>query len=197
METIGRRERKKAQTRRSLSEAATRLFSERGFDAVTVAQVAEAADVSLATLFKHFPDGKESLLFSHDEEDQPQASVPDTVSARPAGTSVLQALHAVMSERGPFEPSPSPELRARIALILATPALRGYARRRWLAHAGAIAQLLADEAGRAVDVETRALAHYALEIPDLAGGEPDPRAALAALFAHLERGWADAPAARR
>jgi AcrR family transcriptional regulator len=189
METIGRRERKKAQTRHALSEAATGLFTERGFDNVTVAQVAEAADVSLATLFKHFPDGKESLVFG--DGDHPASSVVDAVTDRPPGTSVLQALHAVMRDRGPFETTQPPELRARIALITETPALWNYARRRWLAHTDVIAQLLAEEAGRKVDVETRALAHYALETPDLAGREPNPRAALATLFARLERGWTD------
>jgi AcrR family transcriptional regulator len=190
METVGRRERKKAQTRHALSEAAARLFTERGFDDVTVAQIAEAADVSLATLFKHFPDGKESLVFG--DGDQPEPSVVDAVTDRPPGTSVLQALHAVMSNRGPFMTTQPPELRARIALIVETPALRDYARRQWLAHADAIAQLLAEEAGRKVNVESRALAHYALETPDLAGREPNPRAALATLFARLEHGWTHA-----
>jgi hypothetical protein len=118
-----------------------------------------------------------------------EPSVVDALTNRPPGTSVLQALHAVMSERGPFAPAQPPELRARIALIIETPALRDYARRQWLAHADAIAQLLAEEAGRKVNVETRALAHYALETPDLAGREPNPRAALTTLFARLERGW--------
>ena len=61
--TVGRRERKKAQTRQALTDAALRLFLEHGYDAVTVAQIAEAADVSIATVFKHVPDGKEALIF--------------------------------------------------------------------------------------------------------------------------------------
>ncbi|MDO8186031.1 TetR family transcriptional regulator [Conexibacter sp. JD483] len=191
METVGRRERKKAQTRQALSDAATRLFRERGFDAVTVAQVAEEADVSLATLFKHFPDGKESLVFSSGEEDG--RSVPELVRERPAGVTVLDGLEAVMRERGPFELEPSPWVAQRIELIMATPALRDHARRRWLASADPIAALLAAEAGRdAPAVEDRALARYALEIPDVAGDAPDPRAALESLFARLRRGWAGA-----
>ena len=61
--TIGRRERKKAQTRQALSDAALELFLRRGYDQVTVAEIATAADTALATVFKHFPDGKESLIF--------------------------------------------------------------------------------------------------------------------------------------
>lgn len=58
----GRRERKKQQTRKSISDVATALFLERGFDAVTVAEVAAAADVAVQTVFNHFPS-KEELFF--------------------------------------------------------------------------------------------------------------------------------------
>ncbi|HWD78636.1 MAG TPA: helix-turn-helix domain-containing protein [Kribbella sp.] len=58
----GRRERKKQQTRQAISDVATGLFLERGFDAVTVAEVARAADVAVQTVFNHFP-AKEDLFF--------------------------------------------------------------------------------------------------------------------------------------
>ena len=58
----GRRERKKRQTRQVISDVATTLFLERGFDAVTVAEVARAADVAVQTVFNHFPT-KEDLFF--------------------------------------------------------------------------------------------------------------------------------------
>ncbi|HWO62981.1 MAG TPA: helix-turn-helix domain-containing protein, partial [Umezawaea sp.] len=61
-ETAGRRERKKAATRQALADAALRLFLERGFDAVGVREIADAADVATTTLFKYFPT-KESLVF--------------------------------------------------------------------------------------------------------------------------------------
>jgi AcrR family transcriptional regulator len=54
-EPEGRRERKKAQTRKAIADAALELFSERGYDNVGVREVADAADVALSTLFKHFP----------------------------------------------------------------------------------------------------------------------------------------------
>ncbi|TCC27296.1 TetR/AcrR family transcriptional regulator [Kribbella speibonae] len=59
---LGRRERKKQQTRQAISDVATTLFLERGFDAVTVAEVARAADVAVQTVFNHFP-AKEDLFF--------------------------------------------------------------------------------------------------------------------------------------
>jgi AcrR family transcriptional regulator len=61
-EIEGRRERKKRQTRQAISDVATELFIERGFDAVTVAEVAKAADVAVQTVFNHFPT-KEDLFF--------------------------------------------------------------------------------------------------------------------------------------
>ena len=51
----GRRERKKAATRKAISNAATLLFLERGFDNVSIREVAEKADVSPTTVFAHFP----------------------------------------------------------------------------------------------------------------------------------------------
>jgi AcrR family transcriptional regulator len=58
----GLRERKKRQTRQYISDVATGLFVERGFDAVTVAEIAEAADVSVNTVYNYFP-AKEDLFF--------------------------------------------------------------------------------------------------------------------------------------
>jgi len=59
---LGLRERKKQQTRRLIADAAHRLFTERSFDAVTVSEVARAADVSEVTVFNYFPT-KEDLFY--------------------------------------------------------------------------------------------------------------------------------------
>ena len=61
-DTGGRRELRKAQTRAEVREAAQRLFAERGFDAVTIADVAAAAEVAVQTVFNHF-ETKEALFF--------------------------------------------------------------------------------------------------------------------------------------
>jgi AcrR family transcriptional regulator len=58
----GLRERKKRQTRQYISDVATALFIERGFDAVTVAEVAEAANVSVNTVYNYFPAKEELFL---------------------------------------------------------------------------------------------------------------------------------------
>ncbi|WP_202326213.1 TetR/AcrR family transcriptional regulator [Mesorhizobium sp. 113-3-9] len=64
---IDRRTRKRLVTRQAISDAATLLFIERGFDNVTVDEIAEAADVGRMTVFNHFPR-KEDMFFDRDEE---------------------------------------------------------------------------------------------------------------------------------
>ncbi len=62
-----RRTRKRLATRQRISDTASRLFVERGFDQVTVDQIAEAADVARMTVFNHF-SRKEDMFFDLDEE---------------------------------------------------------------------------------------------------------------------------------
>lgn len=62
-----RRSRKRLATRQGISDVATRLFFERGFDQVTVDEIAAAADVGRMTVFNHFPR-KEDMFFDRDEE---------------------------------------------------------------------------------------------------------------------------------
>lgn len=87
----GLRERKKLQTRQEIADAAKRLFQARGFDAVTVEEVADAAGVSKKTVFNYFPT-KEDLVFERAEE--LTVGLIAAVRDRPAGTSVLDAFRA-------------------------------------------------------------------------------------------------------
>jgi AcrR family transcriptional regulator len=89
--TEGLRERKKRATRDAIAATARRLFAERGFDAVTVAEVAAAADVSEKTVFNHFP-AKEDLVFAGGEARLAQLAA--AIVQRPAGTSVLEVFRA-------------------------------------------------------------------------------------------------------
>jgi AcrR family transcriptional regulator len=185
-----RRERKKAATRQALAAAARRLFLERGFDEVTVAEVADAADTAVSTLFAHFPGGKEALILG--DGDERERSLTAAVRQCPAGASVLQALRDFFVARGPFDPDPEPEARRIAALVIATPALRTYARALWTGCETSLAQVIAEQTGRdADDLSLRLLARYLLEIPDIAGTDPDPTTALDTAFAHLRRGWPD------
>jgi AcrR family transcriptional regulator len=199
MTTIGRRERRKVQTRQALADAALQLFLENGYDRVTVTQIAEAADVSLATLFKHVPDGKEALIF--DDGAERREAMVAAVRGRPAGVSVLGALHTFLAGRGTFATDMPADVRRKRDLIVSTPALTGYQRKLWLRGEGPLAETIAAESGREPGApEVRALARYVLEIPDLISLDTDPRTSLDAVFRLLEEGWAgitaDQPASR-
>jgi AcrR family transcriptional regulator len=87
----GLRARKKRATRDAIAASARRLFAERGFDAVTVAEVAAAADVSEKTVFNHFAT-KEDLVFGGGETRL--AELQAAIAERPAGTSVLDVFRA-------------------------------------------------------------------------------------------------------
>ena len=86
---MGLRERKKVQTRQAISDRAFELFAARGFDRVTVAEVAAAADVSEKTVFNYFPT-KEDLLF--DEVPAREAALVEAIRDRAPGEPVLAAL---------------------------------------------------------------------------------------------------------
>lgn len=131
MEGLGLRESNKARTRLAISDVATRLFIERGFEHVTVAEIAEAAQVSVKTVFNYF-SSKEDLFF--DRVDDVRDVLLDAVRARPDGTGVLEALRAILADRlVPFDPTGWRSLRdpdryerfrSFIATEHAAPALR-------------------------------------------------------------------------
>ncbi|MFE9736478.1 TetR/AcrR family transcriptional regulator [Streptomyces sp. NPDC006477] len=124
----GLRERKKERTRQALSDAAVALFLERGFDAVSVAEVAAAAEVSKPTLFRYFP-AKEDLVLHRfaDHEDEAARVV---AAGRRAGTAPLDALYAHLldglARRDPVTGlCDHPEVLAYLRLLYGTPALVG------------------------------------------------------------------------
>ncbi|MEW1699879.1 MULTISPECIES: TetR family transcriptional regulator [unclassified Streptomyces] len=122
----GLRERKKERTRRALSEAAVALFLERGFDAVSVAEVAAAAEVSKPTLFRYFP-AKEDLVL-HRFADHEGESARVVAAGLRSGTAPLDALYAHLldglARRDPVTGlCDHPAVLAYLRLLYGTPAL--------------------------------------------------------------------------
>ncbi|MFE2475123.1 TetR family transcriptional regulator [Streptomyces sp. NPDC059389] len=190
-ETTGRRERKKAQTRKALADAALRLFTERGFDAVGVRDVAEAADVAVTTLFKHFPS-KESLVF--DEEEGREAALVAAVRDRAPGRSVLHALRDHLTHTAMVVGQDTPEFTRFTELVDSAPALQEYMHRMWLRHEKALVAALTEATGAPEgDVRTAALARFVMESPSLVRGRANPRKALHEVFDLLEHGWEHTP----
>jgi len=91
MTVTGLRERKKQNTRRLIAEAAKALFATRGFDNVTVAEVAKAADVSKMTVFNYFPRKEDLFLDRHADQVR---DIERLLADRAPGESVVAALRS-------------------------------------------------------------------------------------------------------
>jgi AcrR family transcriptional regulator len=142
--TEGLRERKKRAARETIAATARRLFAERGFDAVTVAEVAEAADVSEKTVFNHFAT-KEDLAFAGREEGIAQFVA--AIAERAPGSSILDVFRAMTHTiLDVFVAGGDEDLLAVATIIRGSPALRERLTVGWESGAAAItAAIGADE----------------------------------------------------
>ncbi|WP_328616767.1 TetR/AcrR family transcriptional regulator [Amycolatopsis sp. NBC_00355] len=163
-EVEGLRERKKRLMRQQLSDTATEMFVERGFDAVRVAEIAEACGVSEKTVFNYFPT-KESLILDH-----PDAALTALRAdlAEPGVSPVEAALRILAEERAAVlswlaeqdDPAEAITKSRRFGLLIATtPALRAHRLEMTEQLVVAAAEALAERAGTTPDdPEPRVLA---------------------------------------
>lgn len=143
--TEGLRERKKRAAREAIATTARRLFAERGFDAVTVAEVAAAAHVSEKTVFNYFPT-KEDLAFAGREEGIAQFV---TAIADRAGTeSVLDVFRAMThTVLDVFVAGGDEDLLAVAKIIRGSRALQERLTVGWESGAAAITAVVAETSG--------------------------------------------------
>ena len=187
----GLRERKKAKTREALQAHAVRLFREQGYDATTVEQIAEAAEVSPSTVFRYYPT-KEDLVISDDYD-------PLLIAAfrsQPPGLSPIQmlrnALRTTLSDVSSIELAVQ---RERIMLVMSVPALWGASLDNLTGTLRMLIDMTAEREGRAPDdAEVRtfggAVFGVMLEVMFRWGREPDMDlpAEVDRALAHLEAG---------
>jgi AcrR family transcriptional regulator len=155
---LGLRERKKQQTREAIRQTALRLFAERGFEAVTVTEVARQANVSPATVFNYFPT-KEDLFYERMEVFEEE--LLEAVQNRHEGQSILAAFRDfVLSVSGVLaEQDPSERLAMFARIVVDSPALQERERRIFDRYSHSLAALIAAETGAASeDVEPWAAA---------------------------------------
>ena len=202
----GLRERKKTRTRQAIADAAHELFAAHGFDAVTVADVARKADVSVGTVFNYFP-AKEDLFFSG--MDVFEAALVDAVRERAPGESVLAAFRGfLLSGSKQLAEEARADVIVDAARLIGGSATLQAREREIVAHyTNELAAVIAEGVGAAPDdVEPRAVAgalmgvqralvHYVRASalagkrgPELAG---DMRAQAKRAFGRLERGLGD------
>jgi AcrR family transcriptional regulator len=161
---MGLRERKKQQTRQLIADTAWRLFADRGFDRVTVAEVAREAEVALATVFNYFPT-KEDLFYSRLEAFGQR--MVEAVASRREGEPALVALRRFLLASGGLvaqveagDPEAVERLRTVNRVIADSPALQARERQVIARYADSLAELLAGELGVPPDdVEVRVAAN--------------------------------------
>lgn len=122
------RERRRVQTQRTIQGHAVRLFTERGYDATTVTDVAAAAGVSPMTVYRHFPTKEDLVLFDHHGR-----LVAERITAQPADQPLVRRIGdalvdsaAALTGGGAEDDSTADGrfLLARLRLMISTPALR-------------------------------------------------------------------------
>ena len=148
----GLRERKKERTRRHIADTARRLFADRGFEQVTVAEIAREAEVAQATVFNYFPT-KEDLFYSRLEAFEEELLT--AVRERPPNQSVLAAFAEFLLGQGGVlamqAPGGDDEATARIRtitrIIVESPALLARERQVFDQYAKTLGAYLAQEVG--------------------------------------------------
>lgn len=140
----GLRERKKERTREAIQREALSLIASRGYDAATCEQIAAAADVSPATLYRYFATKEDIVL-----QDVYDPLIAGAVRARPANEAPLTAVRRGVADalvdvyQGDLE-----AIRQRTALILSVPALRARSREQQESLVTHLADALAERGGR-------------------------------------------------
>jgi AcrR family transcriptional regulator len=144
---LGLRERKKAKTRAAVQRHALRLFREQGYEATTVSQIAEAAEISPSTFFRYFPTKEDVVLY-----DDLDPLFIAAYEAQPAELSPIQALRGalrVVLNRLPAQDVA--EQLERAQLIVAVPELRMRMLDQFVDIIDLVAELFAKRMGRRAD----------------------------------------------
>jgi AcrR family transcriptional regulator len=140
----GLRERKKRETRDAIAAAALALFLERGFDAVTVVDVAVAANVSEKTVFNYFAT-KEDLVFANAEEKLFERA--EAIRLRPPGTPLSRVFLAeTLRFLDAIEAGDVDRAMTVPRLVRSSPALRGRLMLSWELEAATLTAAVTDDA---------------------------------------------------
>lgn len=143
---LGRRERKKLETREALFRAAVQLFSTHGVDETTVEDIADAVDVSARTFHRYFPSKEDVLFF--DSADR-RRRFADALAARPDDEALLDSLRsAAHGLVDAFLGDPDDD-RRRLLLIRSSVTLRA----KNLHHTDLLSQIVADHAAARLSVD--------------------------------------------
>jgi AcrR family transcriptional regulator len=149
----GLRERKKEQKRERLQQAAFELFAARGFDHVTVDEVAEHAEVSKSTLFRYF-ETKEDLLLANSREHRD--ALLAALAARPADEPVLRSLREALESLARDFQADRGRAVLRSQIMSGSPSLASRSAERQMAWEDGLAAVILPRLQGRDDAETRA-----------------------------------------
>jgi AcrR family transcriptional regulator len=160
-EKLSLRERKKLKTRRAIQEHALRLFREQGYDATTVEQIAEAAEVSPSTFFRYYPTKEDTVL-----TDEYDPLIVATLRAQPPGLSPVAAARETLHEIiGEMLAADRERLLDRSRLMLRVSALRARQWDQMRESQNLILDVLAERLGRPkTDLELRSFVAAVLAV---------------------------------
>ncbi|MEU6847267.1 TetR family transcriptional regulator [Streptomyces sp. NPDC046716] len=145
---VGLRERKKIKTRTAIREATYRLIGEQGYDATTVEQIAEAAEVSPSTVFRYFPT-KEDIVLT----DEFDPILERELRARPADEPIVDSVRHVVDRSLQLAfADESPEVaRLRLRLQIEVPAVRSRMMESMSVTGQLMCRVIAERTGRDAD----------------------------------------------
>ncbi|MGW5434260.1 acyl-CoA-like ligand-binding transcription factor [Streptomyces sp. NPDC004059] len=168
---LGLRERKKQKTRERIRREAYRLFAEHGYEATTVDQIADAAEISSSTFFRYFPTKEDVVI-----QDEYDPALADAIRSRPAGEPIVDAiLSSLKGPLGAMLQQDREDLLLRTRIAFNDPAIRARNMAEQERSERAMAEVIAERTGRnAADLEIKCAA-----------------AAIIAVFTTLVRHWVE------
>lgn len=189
--SVGLRERKKARTRAEIQAHALRLFHQQGYDATTVQQIIEEAEVSESTFFRYFPTKADVVLF-----DGMDTLIVEAFREQPHEFGEIHALReALATVFGQLSAQEDADQRERMDLIFSVRELRATLLEQLVSTMELLRQVLAERTGRQPDdlaLRTLAGAVMGVTMAVMVALDDDPTANIGVLLdealAHLEAG---------
>ncbi len=188
---LGRRERKKLRTRALIQKEALHLFLEKGFEATTIEEIAEAADIAPSTFFNYFPTKEDVVL-----QDDLDPVLLEAIHVEPAGLHPVAVLRkAIRQMFSHLTPEQHTIFQRRLGLIASNPTLRAAFLNQSASQLDEIVAVVAGRAGRSSDdfvVRNLAGALLGVMMATFLSAANDPDADVLRLadqaLAHLEAG---------
>jgi AcrR family transcriptional regulator len=157
-QAVGLRSRKKIKTGLAIEDAALALFDEQGYDATTVEQIAERAEVSTTTFFRYFPSKADVVLSDYSKH---LPVLRQAIVERPPAESPLAAVRGAL-QTGWVEAIDAQRTARKARTVATSPMLRGLSYERGLGWLATFKEAIAQRRGLDAPDERCAVAAMAI-----------------------------------